>query len=262
MANVLDRDTYQFPLSKGRKPTASELGLRDRYDYNALSPPKRRRFSYVRGLALDLLSWIAFNYDVVSTNQEEPPVEHDPVEFAIEVIFPFLTNQAYAILKYKRRAEAQGLAGIPNCTAADVQRQLELLFDDGLIFGIEMDFDIDLSGYESFAFGDCSWRVTKRPPPTNFTGNYKISVISGLMFFWLAEGDPGAAGTTKGDKMFARGVSNGFPSIRRRGISKSKAKEESGPDGDEDDEDDEENQKDNDTAGEQAASRKRKRQES
>ena len=101
LANVLDRDTYQFPLSKGRKPTASELRLRDRYDYNALSPLKRRYFAYVRGLALGLLEWIAWNYDIVSS-KEDPPVQRNPCEIMLEVISPFLHDQAYAILNYKR----------------------------------------------------------------------------------------------------------------------------------------------------------------
>jgi len=47
MANVLDYNTYQFPLSKGRKLTAHELHLYDWYDYNAVSPLKRRYFAYV-----------------------------------------------------------------------------------------------------------------------------------------------------------------------------------------------------------------------
>jgi len=177
MANVLDRDTYQFPLSKGRKPTASELGLRDRYDYNALGPLKRRYFTYIRGLALNLLAWIACNYDVTSTSQEDPPLEHNPCEFMTEVISPFISNQACAILNYKRRAEAQKLPGIPNCTAADVQRQLELLFYDNPSIGIEVDFDGDLSLYECFAFGDCSWRVSRRPPPIPFRGTSKTSTV-------------------------------------------------------------------------------------
>jgi len=219
MANILDHNTYQFPLSKGRKPTASELGLRDRYDYNALSPLKRQYFTYIRGLALNLLTWIRCNYDVISTNQEDPPVKYDPCEFMMEVISPFISNQAYAILNYKRQAEAQKLPGIPNCTAADVQRQFELLFYDNPSIGIEMDFDSDLSAYKCFAFGDCSWCVTKRPSPIPFRGTSKISIVYVLIFIWLADDDPYTIGTTKGDKMFAKGATTGFPSSKGQGVS-------------------------------------------
>ncbi len=92
MANVLDHNTYQFPLSKGRKPTSDELLLCYRYDYNALSPLKRRYFTYIQGLTLNLLVWIACNYDVTPTDQDTMPVESNPCKVMVEVMIPFLTK--------------------------------------------------------------------------------------------------------------------------------------------------------------------------
>jgi len=257
MANVLDYNTYQFPLSKGRKPTARELHLRDWYDYNALSPLKRRYFAYIQGLALNLLVWIACNYDIAPATQEEPPVESAPCEVMIEVMTPFLTNQACAILNYKRRAEAQDIPGVPNCTAADVQRQLELLFYDNPNIINDIDFDSDLSLYETFAFGDCSWRVRKRVAPMRLPGIFKTFVVYVLSCLRLAEDDPHTVGTTKGDRMFERGATLGFPSSKGQGAPKQTVNDDGGPE-QESDEDGENRDPVNGSEG-QTAGRKRKR---
>ena len=182
LANILDYNTYQFPLSKGCKPTASELRLHDQYDYNALILPQRRYYTYIRGLALNLLVWIASNYDVVPANQEWPPDENSPCDVVIEFMALFLTDQVCAILNYKRRAEAQEVSGVPNCTAADVQRQLKLLFHDNPNISNDIDFNSDLSEYNSFAFGNCSWRVKKRVASIRPPGIHKMSVVYALIF--------------------------------------------------------------------------------
>jgi len=119
---------------------------------------------------------------------------------------PFLTNQACAILNYKCRAEAQDIPGVPNCTAADVQRQLELLFYDNPNNINDIDFDSDLSLYETFTFGDCSWRVRKRVAPIHLPGIFKTFVVYVLSCLQLAEDNPLTVGTTKGDRMFERGA--------------------------------------------------------
>jgi hypothetical protein len=162
LANVLDYGTYQFPLSKGRKPTASQLRLRARYDYNALSPVMRQYFTYVRGLAYNLLEMASSHYMITPSNEQLPTGEPtDETPNALEDHARYLCAQSYAILNYKRKAEEQKLPGIPNCKAADVQRQLELLFED---MGVEFDIKA-VSKVVSFAFRDYSWRVFKRAMP-------------------------------------------------------------------------------------------------
>lgn len=258
MANVLDYNTYQFPLSKGRKPTSDELLLRYRYDYNALSPLKRQYFTYIRGLALNLLVWIACNYDVTPTDLDETPVESNPCEVMVEFMMPYLTKQACAILNYKRRAEAQKLPGVPNCSARDVHSQLYLLFNNNPNIINDIDFiNDDISDYESFAFGDCHWQVKKRATPIRIPGTCKTSATYVLMFSQLAEDDPYTVGTTRGDRMFEKGVRSSFKPTKGQGVSKQTTKVDGGPD-EEQHEKDGENQ-DNIDAG---VGRKRKRQAS
>ena len=61
LSNVLDSRTYSFP---DQSPQELDILLQQRmqYDYNALSPVDRRTFSYYRGLALNLISWISCHY--------------------------------------------------------------------------------------------------------------------------------------------------------------------------------------------------------
>jgi hypothetical protein len=163
LANVLDYHTYQFPLSKGRKPNAGELRLRAEYDYNALTPPKRRYFVYVRGLALSFLGWLACNYDATPTGQRE--VSHEPRSIMTDVVAPYVVQQTHALLNYKRKAEDQDLLGIENCKASDVQQQLEHLFEGNDNIPNMMDFDDDLDEYDCFAFTDFTWHITKKAIP-------------------------------------------------------------------------------------------------
>jgi hypothetical protein len=99
LANVLDYNTYQFPLSKGGKPTARKVYLQDRYDYNALSPVKRRYYSYMCGVAFNFMNWLISEFDIVST-KESP----DELNLS-ELLMDYLDNQAYGILNYKQKAE-------------------------------------------------------------------------------------------------------------------------------------------------------------
>ena len=171
LANVLDCNTYSFPnVPYGQKASARHLRLRVQYDYNALSPAQRQYFSYVRGLAVILISWITSHYEITSTVESDLPAE--PVDFQVAVAGSFLIKQALAILNYKRRAETQDVSGVPNCRAVDVQRQLELLFSDNPTFSVQgiIDLNDDLSAHDSFAFGNYTWRVRKRDNPLPFEG--------------------------------------------------------------------------------------------
>jgi len=166
LANVLDYNTYQFPLSKGAKPAAHELRLRTRFDYNALTPVQRRHFSYIRGIAINFMFWMDSRFSL--TSKENTPEEESTI---VGVWIIYLSRQVNTLLNYKQKAEEQSVRGIINCKAADVKRQLEYLFYDsdwveGFSLGEEM------ADYDSFAFNDYNWRVVKAPHPLEFVGSF------------------------------------------------------------------------------------------
>jgi hypothetical protein len=227
LANVLDYNTYQFPLSNGRRPTTSQFHLRTRYDYNALSPAKRRYYSYVRGLARNFISWLQAHYMITPSKQQDPTGEplNETSCGLKDISERYLLQQSCAILNYKHQAEQQMLPGVPNCKAVDVQRQLWLLF--------ETDFDIEsLSEFDNFAFHDYSWRVSKRTTPLPYECNSNISFHSIPNICFLVE-DPYDLGTTKGDKMFMEGTENAFPvsEISRKGVRDDSSTDGDGQDG-------------------------------
>ena len=125
LSNVLDPQTYNFPdIPYGHPPSATHLDQRIQHDYNALSPTQRLHFSYIRGLAIKLIHWVHCKYLFV-----DKAGQHQ--EF-IAITRTYLHQQVWAILKYKIRAEKKGIRGVPNCQAADVRRQIELLFAEGM----------------------------------------------------------------------------------------------------------------------------------
>ena len=170
LANILDYNTYSFPdLSYGQKATAKHKRLRLLYDYNALDPKERRYFSYIRGLAMNLINWISCHYDVTVASTDQvaaPPIDFEPM-FAGQ----YLMRQAHALLHYKLQAEDQGIVGVWNCTAADVRRQLELLFlGKAHLYGAFNFEDPNLDLYTSLAFGDFKYRVSEKASPLPFEG--------------------------------------------------------------------------------------------
>ena len=164
LANVLDYNTYQCLMTKGGKPSADEIRLRTRYDYNALTFVQRRYFTYIRGVALNFIFWLDSNYTLVS-NPNKPQEEGS----IVEVWIVYLANQALSLLNYKQMAEKQSVRGIINCKAAEVKRQLELLFcENSWVEGL--DLDEDLTDYDSFAFDDYGWEVKKASKPETYYG--------------------------------------------------------------------------------------------
>jgi hypothetical protein len=175
LANVLDLNTYSFPdLAYRQKPTAKHKRLRELYDYNALGPDRRRYFSYIRGLAVNLINWISCRYDVTSTDElTDPAIE--PENFVRDFAGQYLLRQAHAMLNYKVLAEEQGVLGIGNCKAADVRRQLELLFHGKEDLYGPFDFDDpDLDLHPSWAFGHFRYRVSEKTNPLPFKGIHSI----------------------------------------------------------------------------------------
>jgi len=125
LSNILDPRTYNFPdIPYGHTASASHLDQRMQHDYNALSPTQRLHFSYIRGHAINLIHWVHCNYLFV----DEAGQHHDFITLART----YLHQQVRAILKYKIRAEKKGIRGVPNCESADVRRQIELLFAEGM----------------------------------------------------------------------------------------------------------------------------------
>ena len=168
LANVLDHNTYQFPMSKGRKPTTRELRLRVDYDYNAISPIKRQYFTYICGLAINFLRWTTCVFGVVCTG--EKPLEGEPDDPG-SIAAWYLQEQAQAIMHYKQKAEEQKVPGINNCKAADVKRQLLYLFNDSRPIPLTMDFKEEvLSEFETFSFSEYNWQMCKLTSPINFVG--------------------------------------------------------------------------------------------
>jgi hypothetical protein len=173
MANVLDYNTYSFlDLPHGQKATAKHMRLRVLYDYNALDPERRRHFSYIRGLAMNLIHWISCHYDVTSVDKASNPANQS-IDFVRDFAGQYLTRQAYVVLNYKTLAEEQEVLGIWNCKAADVQRQLELLFDGKEDLYGPVDFeDPNLDLYTSMGFGHYKYQVTAKTTPLPFKGIY------------------------------------------------------------------------------------------
>jgi hypothetical protein len=160
LANVLDYNTYQFPLSKGGKPSPREIYLRNRYDYNVLSPVKRCYYSYMCGVAFNFMKWLISEFDIVSTKE-------NPEELSIsELLSEYLDDQTYAILNYKQKAEMQQINGIVNCKAVDVKRQLDLLFDGNeSLTNCSSDDEKDLLEYDTFLSATILGVWLERPRP-------------------------------------------------------------------------------------------------
>ena len=59
LSNVLDPRTYSFlDLMYRQNATTTHILQCQKHDYNVLSPADRLYFSYVRGLAINLITWI------------------------------------------------------------------------------------------------------------------------------------------------------------------------------------------------------------
>lgn len=123
LSNFLDARTYNFPdLDYGLPATHNHLLQRRRHDYNALSPDDRNYFSYIRGLAMNLISWLGCHYGCKDPNNKSISIA--------SISRRLLHRQVRTILQYKITAEADNIKGIPNCTSRDLRNQIKLLFTD------------------------------------------------------------------------------------------------------------------------------------
>lgn len=207
LSNVLDPRTYSFPDRKYREaPTATHILQRQQHDYNALSPSDRLYFSYVRGLAINLIYWLDSRYAFKDDKEN--------VHAVMTQARMYLHRQVRAILCYKRRAEVEHVDGVPNCTSKDLRRQIDLLFADG-----EDELLGQISPTTSSDTDTLSWETNLRPAMFRqsqpFSGNippsFQCFVIHIIDLNDYIECDPHKTGTTKGDKMFHTGSAQLFP---------------------------------------------------
>lgn len=165
LSNVLDPRTYNFPdIAYGQKANLTHLAQRERHDYNALSPDDRHYFSYVRGLAINLIRWLHCHF-VFKREKNEYDVTM--------VARKYLHNQVRAILKYKMTAEKNRIGGVPNCTTAALRRQINLLFADGRLSelgGLSVD---DLTDMDSLAW-ESHLKPERRKKAEYFCGRYRV----------------------------------------------------------------------------------------
>jgi hypothetical protein len=128
LCNVLDPRTYNFPdISYGSTANATHLSQRRQHDYNALTPSQRLHFSYIRGLAINLIHWIHCHY----VFKDDEGTHNDFITLARTCLHQLIL----AILHYKIRAEAEDIRGIPNCSSSDLSNRLTLHRGYDRIFG-------------------------------------------------------------------------------------------------------------------------------
>ena len=161
LSNVLDPRTYNFDdIPYGHTANATHLAQRRQHNYNALSPRDRLYFSYVRGLAINLIHWVNCNYTF-----EDKEAHHNDF---ITLARTYLHQQVQAILKYKQRAEKESIHGFPNCTSSDLLHQVKLLFAEGMaeFAGLSV---TELRGATSLSW-DPELTPVKRKQPLVFKG--------------------------------------------------------------------------------------------
>jgi hypothetical protein len=149
--------------------TTTHIWQRQKHDYNALSPADRLYFSYVRGLAINLIIWINSCF---AFKEDDKGVVYDIATQARM----YLHRQVRAILRYKMRAEEENVEGVPNCTSNDIRRQVDLLFAHGgdeIVLG-----DISLTTLSDA--DTLGWDTTLKPVkfriPLAFEGNFFFSL--------------------------------------------------------------------------------------
>ena len=151
--------------------TTTHILQRQKHDYNVLSPADRLYFSYVRGLAINLIIWINSCF---AFKDDDKGVVYD---IAMQARM-YLHRQVWAILRYKMRAEEENVEGVPNCTSNDIRRQVDLLFTHGgdeIILG-----DISLTTLSDA--DTLGWNTTLKPV------KFRISLaFEGNFFFFSVD---------------------------------------------------------------------------
>lgn len=198
-------------------PSLRDIDQRERWDRNGLTPLEREYFIHIRGLAfnaLNLVHWIHCQYEFTDTDAG------NSLDFETDIAGRYLTDQACAILNYKKRADAQNISMTRHFNFKDLETQLDYVLgtegDPEEWFG---DWEEKKQGFEihdSLSFGPRDHlQISKKDAPFPFKG---MLVVFILPFFSLKiiciDTPPRAVGMTKGDKKFLKGLSIGFPSTK------------------------------------------------
>ncbi|KDR70309.1 hypothetical protein GALMADRAFT_76417 [Galerina marginata CBS 339.88] len=129
--NVLNFKTYQYPSSPSNididdleSLSHERLASIKAFDFNAISPVDRQRYQHARGLAYALIDWLFKAVDIIEIATGE--ILEDPYS---SLWVPYISQQASALLNYKRLAEKKKLKGAPGCTALWLKRQILLCFE-------------------------------------------------------------------------------------------------------------------------------------
>ena len=121
LSNFLDPRTYNFPdLKYGHPALPTHLLQRQKYDYNALSPDDCHYYSYVRGLAINLIHWVHCHFVFYD--------EKDRLNDFTSMARQYLHCQVRTIILYKHNTEQGQYGGVPNCTKEALRCQAILLF--------------------------------------------------------------------------------------------------------------------------------------
>jgi hypothetical protein len=163
LSNVLDPRTYNFPgLPYGETALPINVLQQQKHDYNALSPDDRHYYSYVRGLAINLINWVHCQYIF----EDSEGRLYDFTTLSRQ----YLHRQVRAIVAYKGQAEKNQICrGVPNCSEAHVRRQVALLFSPTRMLefqGLSLE---DLTDDESLAW-DVDYTPKKRDMSLAFEG--------------------------------------------------------------------------------------------
>lgn len=168
LGNALDFRTYGFANVRDTdSPSARDRDQRKSWDRNALSGVEREYFIYIRGLAKNLVRWLSCHYDVIPT-QSQAPVS----SFERDFCGKYLTDQACAILNYKKLAEKK-LLTIPYFKFNDLECQMDYIFHADEEESFYDDWEQKkqkFSQYTSLALADRSYIVEKKVLPLKFIG--------------------------------------------------------------------------------------------
>ncbi len=170
LSNFLDPRTYNFPgLPYGHDVLPAHIMQHQTHDYNALSPDDHHYYSYVRGLAINLINWIHCHYvfnDTEGSLNDFTTLAHQ-----------YLHCHVRAIVAYKQRAEKENFQGVPNCSEEDLRHQARLLFSPYCV-----------PEFQGFTFTECNdddtlaWKGEYSPEkcvkPVDFQGMIQLTPLS------------------------------------------------------------------------------------
>lgn len=121
MSNALDFKTYRYPGKDADDPLSpEELSLMSVYDLNSMDGTERTLCMYVRGVALELVTWVGMHYRLETAGGQS--VKYDCFYTS------YFAHIASAILRSKSQAGVQPEKGAPGCTYERLKYQIDVVF--------------------------------------------------------------------------------------------------------------------------------------